>query len=203
MNFAGHLLTDIREYKSTLPRLELSNRQSVLSELLFLYHCCLASERLLIEAAAEAKNCIDYFTATRLAQYYSSHLEEEKGEVPVLVEDLRYGGIRVISFFPDDVALSVIGTQYYLMKHIHPVSLLGYMAVQEADPTPIEAVEVLEKAHGAELFRFVRMHAERDQEHAKELLEVIDAVPDHLQIFVNASSRLTLESLGRHVYGRR
>lgn len=203
MNFAGHLLTDIQEFKRHLPALGFTSRQCVLEELLFLYHCCLASERLLDDAAAEAKDSVDYFTSSRLSDYYASHLEEERGEVPVLIEDLRHGGIKVMSFFPDEIALSVIGTQYYLIKHVHPISLLGYMAVQEADPTPIGTVEALEKLHGVELFRFVRMHAERDIEHGKELLEVIDEVPEHLQLFVQVSARHTLEFLGRHVYGRR
>jgi hypothetical protein len=103
---------------------------------------------------------------------------------------------------PHPLALGLIGTQYYLIKHVHPVCLLGYMAIQEADPTSIEVVEKLEAAYGQELFRFIRLHATRDLEHGKDLQAVLDRVPESLRHLVIESTENALAYLGSF-YGTR
>jgi hypothetical protein len=170
--FSDELIAHIREVKRTI-RIDYRRLDTVIENLKFLYWSCLASEQLLIDAAEFT------FDFPRLAQYYESHLKEERGEIEILVEDLESGKVDVGE--PDHIAMAMIGTQYYLIKHINAAALLGYMAVQEADPTPIEIVEALERMHGKNLFRFVRMHAIKDLEHRKELIEVIDLAPKHLR----------------------
>lgn len=176
--FSKSLLYAVRESKKRTYKKDLNDRANVIDALVFLYHTCLASERMLIEAGESAR----YFKATDpfsevLEEYYLRHFEEEKDEVGVLVEDLRNAGVDLKEVKADYVAIGMIGSQYYLMKHANPVCLLGYLAIQEADPTPIKLVRHLEKLHGKELLRFIRMHAVKDLEHRKELLELLDKVP--------------------------
>jgi hypothetical protein len=181
--FSDQLIEHIRGVKRTIA-MDISRLEVVLGNLKFIYWTCLASEQLLIDAAEFT------FDFPRLAEYYQSHLEEERGEIEILVEDLESG--KVDPGEPDPIAMAMIGTQYYLIKHVNSAALLGYMAVQEADPTPIEVVEALEKTYGKNLFRFVRMHAIKDLEHRKELIEVIDLAPKHLRpvIFNSSDSAL-------------
>ncbi|HTD17833.1 MAG TPA: hypothetical protein VK673_21800 [Chthoniobacterales bacterium] len=163
----------------------------------FLYWACLASERLLSEASDE---CLARGDCGKLGLYYLNHLEEEKGELPFLVNDLKAAG-REIQPLPDPIAIAMIGTQYYLLKHVHPVCLLGYMAVQEATPTPLEAVEVFEKYYGSEQVTFIRMHAEKDLIHREELIAMIEDCPEDQQSLIYLSIQNTLDYLGQHYAG--
>lgn len=193
MNFADTLLAEIRSAKAKFLSRDLSDKNAVLDELVFLYSCCLASERLLEEAAQELELQLRSNPFTQeLRDYCRSHLLEERGELPLLVEDLASAGLEVTRAGFNPIAIAIIGSQYYLIKHVHPAALLGYMAIQEADPTPIETVQALEERHGKDLFRFIRLHAIKDKEHARELIQVINTVPAELQFAVNYSARHSL-----------
>jgi hypothetical protein len=188
MNFSDRLLENIRTKKGKIP-FEL-NHEGVIKNLIFLYHACVASERLLQEAGNEALKFSEHEFYKTLSAYYYSHLEEERGEIRILKEDLLFSGVDPI--VPDALSIGMVGTQYYLLKHIDPACLLGYMAVQEADPTPIELVEKLEHLFGKESFRFLRMHAIKDLEHRKELIALIDEAPAdfHGAIWFSANNTL-------------
>lgn len=172
MNFSDLLLENIQERKRQFA-FNPYDRDGVIKNLVFLYHVCIASEELLREAYRCCLN--DLPDTSDLARYYLEHLEEERGEVPILKEDLASAGIE--PEMPDAISMAMIGTQYYLLKHMSPYCLLGYMAIQEADPTDIKVVKLLETLHGKSLFRFLRLHAIKDLEHRKELIQVIDAAP--------------------------
>jgi hypothetical protein len=194
--FSDQLIDDIREYKKLIS-VDYSNRAAVIENLKFLHDCCVATEDLLWDAGMKAGG-------GDLGQYYMKHLYEERGEIAILRKDLW--SIDLKEWEPNPIAIAMIGTQYYMLKHIDPVSLLGYMAVQEADPTPIETVEQLERLHGKGLFHFLRLHAIKDQEHRKELIQVIDNVSEENQRFIVNSAQSTLEYLAKgmeQIYGRR
>lgn len=169
--FSENLISHIHEEKL---KHKPPSMESVLKRL---YHACVASEQLLEDAAA-ACELYDDDDTKELGDYYARHYFEERGELATLVSDLSELKIDVNTLPPDPIIMAMIGTQYYLIKHKHPVCLLGYMAIMEADPTPIEIVEKLEKEYGEAGFKFLRMHAIRDLEHRKELIELIDSQPD-------------------------
>jgi hypothetical protein len=184
MKFSDQLLEDIRLQKSHIP-FEFE-RDGVIKNLEFLYHACVASEGLLQEAGETAFDISSSEFYRRLAGYYHSHLEEEKGEIAILKEDLATVGVE--PGLPDAASVAMVGSQYYYLKHINPVCLLGYMAVQEADPSKLELVEQLEQLFGKELFRFLRMHAIKDVEHGKELIELLDEVPPEFHRLIRHSA---------------
>jgi hypothetical protein len=159
---------------------------AIASNLVFLYHICIATERLIKEAADEAEGA--------LGDYYREHLKEETGEFKVLCADLDAAGIN--PGHPDSVSMAMIGTQYYMIKHINPVCFLGHLAVREADFTPLETVEALEETFGKEFFRFARMHAVRDVDHKEELLSVIDQQEERFQPLIWESAANTLMYFG-------
>jgi hypothetical protein len=64
--------------------------------------------------------------------------------------------------------------------------------VVEGDPTPLKAVELLEKLHGCDLFRFLRYHATNDLDHRVELFELIDSAPAAVLRHVDFSMRNAL-----------
>lgn len=194
------LMIRIRRRKEAELKIDPHNREAVIKNLVFLYHACVASERLLSDAAYEAYQWVDPFYG-RLSQYYNSHLAEEQGEIVVLKEDLASANIPL--GIADRFVMALIGTQYYLIKHRNPVCLLGYLVVQEADPTPVKTVEALEDLYGRTLFRFLRMHAIKDLKHAKEILDLLETVPAALRelIFFSADNVLDYYAQEIKTYG--
>lgn len=170
MTPSERVINAIKEVRKQQPLIALSNKGVMLTNLIFMHQVIKASERLLVEAAAEATG--------RLKDYYTSHLEEEREHEKWLADDLATAGIDVKDITPIRLAVELAGTQYYLIKHHNPASLLGYMAVLEAMPFDLVALERLEQLHGKDLLRCLRFHAIHDQEHKVELLKVIDEIND-------------------------
>lgn len=182
----NELLQYIRQTKKESIHINLQDRDLVLKNLVFIYHTSVATEKLLMDAAIKAISKVEHtdigLFIERIHEYYHKHSAEEKDESEVLLQDLQ--SVRVYPGLPDRYAMAMIGSQYYMINHLHPVCLLGYLAVQEADFTKKETVDILADLYGENLCRFMRMHVERDPEHARELGELIEEVPKPLQQFV-------------------
>jgi hypothetical protein len=189
------LLKHIRNVKRALFIIDASRLDAVIANLIFLHDAVVASEQLLIEAAKSADLLLQSSYHTRLAKYYRSHLDEERDHVKWLREDLKSVDVNVPAVLPNKWAMTIAGSQYYLLKHAHPAALLGYMAVLEGDPTPVKVIESLERAYGKQLLRFARIHAVKDLEHRKELFEVIDDTPDSLRSLIAYSTDNTLNGM--------
>ncbi|HEY6019106.1 MAG TPA: hypothetical protein VIY48_04175, partial [Candidatus Paceibacterota bacterium] len=141
------------------PKLNLLDKPTFLRNMVFMHSLMLASEDLLEEAIKYANG--------DLLDYYKDHIEEERGHAEWLANDLYQIGVQVGE--PHYLAAACAGTQYYLIRHIHPIALLGYMAVLEGYPMPMEWVERLEIEYGIEPLRTLRYHAEHDVDHRKDL----------------------------------
>jgi len=135
----------------------------------FVHQVITASEELMQEALKVADR--------PLRNYLMAHAEEERGHADWLAADLLTAGVDVAKVPIFRKAAAMAGSQYYLIKHQSPYALLGYMAVLEGFPVMLEAVDALEAAHGKDLFRTLRYHAEHDLEHRKELFAFIDENP--------------------------
>lgn len=152
-------------------------------------HQVIAASENLLRTAIDACDGSDF--SNLLSAYYQDHLAEELGHEQWLAEDLATVGIDVKAMPLSLKAVEMAGTQYYLIHHVHPVCLLGYMAVLEGNPIPLERVAELEATHGKALFRTLRYHAEHDIGHAKDLNEMIDKVPENLMQHVINSANQT------------
>jgi hypothetical protein len=195
--FSGELLVRIRHAKAGI-QIDPQRRDTLVANLVFLHDAVVASEQLLIEAAQWSDQLSRTPFQIRLSEYYRSHLEEERDHLKWLRQDLESAGVAIGT--PNPVAMAMVGTQYYLLKHIHPCTLLGYMAIVEGDPVPLEAVDLLERTHGKDLLRFVRFHAVKDLEHRIELFELIDQTPKSLQGSISESAENVLTHLRQAVH---
>lgn len=140
-----------------------------------------ASESLLGEAIALSEGT--------LRDYFVRHLEEEQGHVGWLLEDLDGEELP-----PHPLPAAMAGTLYYLINHVHPVSLLGYMLALET-PTPMSQVEEWEKLYGEKLCRTVRYHAVHDQAHCQDLHMLIHEQPPELKAHVARAYEWTTDFL--------
>lgn len=180
----------VREIKSKYPRLDLSDIRVMRNNLVFVLHLIAASEDLLKNGISQLSNSTDPFDV-KLREYFKTHLLEEAGHHAWLLDDID--GIDAPLNW---TAAEMAGTQYYLINHVHPASLLGYMAVLEGDPVPIDVVESLESLHGKRFFRTIRYHAEHDLDHREDVFKLIDELPDNLQQIVLENAITTAHRLG-------
>ena len=163
------IVEDVEDLRRQSPLLDLSNKAVLIHNLIWIYQVIVASENLMAVALEEAPAA-----AKVLRNYMARHLEEERGHAKWLADDLAALGVDV-SYMPlNRSAVELAGSQYYLIHHISPAALLGYMAVLEGFPFPLDTLEQLEAIHGVEPLRCLRYHAENDIEHRKELFKVID-----------------------------
>jgi hypothetical protein len=72
-----------------------------------------------------------------------------------------------------------VGAQYYWIRHVHPVGLLGYVLLLEGwPPTPATVDELRRRTgYGPAAFRTLLAHADLDPHHGEELDEVLDGLP--------------------------
>ena len=158
----------------------------MLDYLIFWYQVMVASEPLLEDAIAGLK---DDGWEGDLKAFYKKHLEDERNHAKWLREDIGDHSIG-LSF----IAAALAGTQYYLIRHVHPVALMGYMIALEGGYISPEIIARIEAELGPQASRTVRIHAEADPNHIQELLSV--PIPDEYRDLVEASRQQTLQILG-------
>jgi hypothetical protein len=128
--------------------------------------------------------------AAALVPYYEHHGPEEAGHDVWLLEDLEAtGGDREAALrrIPSPAVATLVGAQYYWLRHAHPVSLLGHMGVVEGYSPPVGLADRLQEAtgHPRDAFRAIRRHERLDIKHKRELYELIDSLalqPRHEQL---------------------
>lgn len=165
---AAQLLAAVAQIRASGPRPDFSDRSVFIRHLMFLHNVIVASEPLVALAASKS--------AGVLRDYFEAHLEEERGHEAWLAEDLASAGVTDFAVAPEAVAM--VGSEYYLVAHVDPAALLGYMAVLECFPISEEQIDALESLHGAELCRTLRYHALHDVDHGADVLSQIDALDD-------------------------
>jgi hypothetical protein len=137
---------------------------NLVPNLIFLYHAIIASERLLERAAERSTG--------ELEAYFRAHLEQERGHDEWLAEDLASVGVEVKKTQIPVEAMEMVGCVYYLIEHVDPVALLGYMNALEHSPDD-ELMTRFERDYPASLLRTLRHHAIHDREHARDIREMI------------------------------
>ena len=140
----------------------------------------------LMEAAAErARTLRDDPVCDGLVRYLERHIDEEAhGGSPGegLLADLDALGVdseAVSTRLPPAKMAALVGAQYFWIRHAHPVTLLGFLAVIEGFHPRREAVERLIERTGLPRGGFGQLleHAELDIGHSAELDLLLDTLP--------------------------
>jgi hypothetical protein len=73
----------------------------------------------------------------------------------------------------------LVGSQYYWIRHVHPITLLGHMAMIEGYPPSTDRAAVLAEQTGLprEAFTAIDRHAVVDVHHRIDLYRQIDTLP--------------------------
>lgn len=117
-----------------------------------------------------------------MVPYLAHHAVEERGHDQWILEDLAATGTdpdTALDQIPPPPVAELVGAQYYWLRHVHPVSLLGHMAVVEGHAPQQNFADRLQRATGysTEAFRTIRRHAHVDQQHTRDLYALIDGLP--------------------------
>ncbi len=185
-----NLLEEIKCIRAEYPLMDMSCKRNFVNNLICIAQTIVASEELLRCAISELSNMGGDFNK-KLLEYYKGHLDEETGHHAWILDDLD--GIEMDLNWR---AAELAGVQYYLIKHVHPAALLGYMAVLEGDPYPLSLVDELELLHGNKLCRTLRYHAEHDLDHREDVFKMIDELPEHLENIVRENAITTVRRIG-------
>jgi hypothetical protein len=125
--------------------------------------------------------------AARLVAYLDRRILDDEGRARLLLEDLEAaGGLpgQVLQATPSSIVASLVGAQYYWIRHRHPVALLGHLAVFEGQPPPSGLAERLRRVTGLPpgAFRVLRRDeraAAASREDVFDLLDELPLEPEH------------------------
>ena len=153
-------------------------------EFLILQHEIIRATVPLTEAAAEQARALpdDDLLADPLASYLDEHVDEELHHDEVLLDDLELLGVdreSVLGRMPPPTVAALVGCQYYWLRHYHPLTFLGYIAVMEGYPPTPELIETLVERTGypRAAFKTFTEHSELDPGHRDHLDRILDSLP--------------------------
>jgi hypothetical protein len=114
--------------------------------------------------------------------YLSRHIREEYGHDAWVVEDFAAAGgdpAQLTGITVGGAVASLVGAQYYWARHVHPVALLGHIAVLEGYPPAADVAQSMAARTGLPpaAFRSLDRHAALDQRHRAEVYRLLDSLP--------------------------
>lgn len=185
------ILSHIAEVRAGYRSINLMAPAVIRRNLAFSMQMMVASEGLLRAGIARLQYAAEAFDR-EVHAYFTEHLVEESGHYEWMAKDMA----------GEDVAFhwgaaELAGMQYYLVEHVHPAVLLGYMLVLECFPMPLEVVDQLEAVHGTKLLRTLRYHAVHDQDHGKDVLALVDTAPAEIKQWIYENAIQTAHRIGR------
>jgi hypothetical protein len=141
-----------------------------------------ASVPLMETALTTARTLPDDEVAVLLADYLEHHIPEERGHDDWLLADLDSIGVardQVLRRVPSPAIAALVGSQYYWVQHVHPVGLLGYIALLEGYPPARHDIDQVQAAtgYGPEAFRTLLLHADLDPHHGDDLDHLLNSLP--------------------------
>lgn len=184
--FAEQVKSSISEILDRSAKIDLLDKEMLTLNLVFMHQVICATEDLMKCVINEYRD--DSIFEEDFNIYMQCHLSEELQHDKWLADDLKNNGIDIKSYPLMRKAVEMAGTQYYLIKHVNPAAILGYMAVLEGFPIGLDAIEQMEEKHGKSLLKTLRYHAEHDLEHREEVFEMIDEAPEHLHEIIMQSA---------------
>jgi hypothetical protein len=120
--------------------------------------------------------------AAGFAEYLAKHIREEFGHDEWVAQDYAAAGAdptELAELTIGGPVAGLVGAQYYWIRHVHPIALLGHIAVLEGYPPRPEMADELAALSGLprSAFRALERHALLDQKHRADVYRLLDALP--------------------------
>lgn len=141
-----------------------------------LYQAIRSTAPLLLTAADTADQLSPEYRA--FAHWCREHATEETDHEKWLLDDLSSVGVDTLALSrrtPSQEIAQFIGTQFLLATSNEPAALLGYFYLGECHPADPAALEQQRRDLGlpASAIRTLVFHAQEDQEHQREIRELV------------------------------
>jgi hypothetical protein len=126
---------------------------------------------------------------------FLEHAREESGHHLYAERDLKHLDLRVDDFPELAPTAALYQTQYYLVEHVHPTALFGYIIVLEGMSVLCgrEGWKRASAAFGEKAASFLRMHSDADENHLPKAFAAVTALPAPLQAGVRINCRNSLD----------
>ena len=117
-----------------------------------------------------------------LIKYMEQHIPEETGHDQWCIDDLAVLGVteeQIHSKIPSPNIMALLGSQYYMIRHQHPVAIMGYFASIETNHPTVDYVEELIEKSGlpAAAFNGLMHHAKIDPHHKQDIINTLNRLP--------------------------
>ena len=137
---------------------------------------------LMEEALRCAKLLPEDIVCQQLIGYLKRHIAEEADHDTWFLDDMEAIGIdreEIKNRMPPPNVAAMVGSQYYWLRHHHPIAILGYLACLEINHPTVEYVESLIKSSGlpAKGFDTFMEHAKVDVHHKQDIIDMINSLP--------------------------
>jgi hypothetical protein len=110
-----------------------------------------------------------------LIAFLTRHIHEERGHDRWISADLAALGRDPVEAAPPSPAVTgLIGAQYQLIAAVHPVTLLGCIAVLESAPPGSGLLDHVRALTGSDAVMTLSRHAVADAGHATQIFAVLD-----------------------------
>lgn len=121
-----------------------------------------------------------------LSRRMIAHTTEEMGHHTIAQNDIRALGEKMEHFPELGVTKAFYQSQYYKVLFEHPAHLLGQIVMLEAVSVELGPwlYSVVKECYGDNAAKFVKVHAEEDQDHVEKALASIDKLPTENRIGV-------------------
>lgn len=136
--------------------------------------------------------------------YLSRHISDEDGHDEWVLRDLLELGVGRLSAtvaLPLPSVISLVGSQMYMIEHVSPLAILGYMFVLEGFPQTGGLLQFVQQQHEIPSFAMTTLahHSDIDQEHGHALRALLDGseFTDDEEEVIMHSALLTSRSVGR------
>jgi Iron-containing redox enzyme len=179
VRLASHELSSLAEALWTHPYLV-----EIYPEFLFLNHAVIRATVPLMEAAGALcrPNIDSDQLSAGLFRYLSNHIREEMNHDEWVLDDLEVLGVdrrEVLRRIPPPSVAALVGSQYYWIRHHHPLALLGFIAVLEGTPPDVDYFERTADRAGLSrrAFSTLLRHGKLDPHHRDDLNDLLDELP--------------------------
>ena len=137
------------------------------------YYFVSHSTRLLATSAGRMDNDHE-----QLFRRFTKHITEEQSHERLAERDLRTLGYEPKDFKELGITKAFYQSQYFLIEHVTPYALLGYILMLETLGVKgcAHAYQRVEKTFGARAGSFLKVHAEEDPSHVEKAFQAINSL---------------------------
>ncbi|OLE22745.1 MAG: hypothetical protein AUG49_18055 [Catenulispora sp. 13_1_20CM_3_70_7] len=157
-------------------------RETYLEWLRILHGMIRATVPLMLTATDACVSRVGDPVADQFGAYLARHIREEYGHDEWVAEDYAAAGgdpAELADLAVGGAVAALVGSQYYWIRHVHPIALLGHIAVLEGYPPAPTVADSLASRTGLPktAFRALDRHAVLDQRHRVDVYRLLDTLP--------------------------